>query len=181
LPVLFIFWTADNYVSTGAYNLDAAGFVQTNGAWPIGGALSPSSTRGGQQMEIEAAVYLYQGNWWIYMGGLAAANTIGYYPTSLYSGGQMASNATSILYGGETVCRSVSWPPMGSGLFSAWGWQQSAYQRNIFYFPPGGGSQWANLTPEQPSPACYTMSLEPQAAAPWGVYFFYGGPGGGNC
>jgi hypothetical protein len=115
------------------------------------------------------------------MGGLAAANTIGYYPTSLYSGGQMASNATSILYGGETVCRSVSWPPMGSGLFSAWGWQQSAYQRNIFYFPPGGGSQWANLTPEQPSPACYTMSLEPQAAAPWGVYFFYGGPGGGNC
>jgi hypothetical protein len=180
LPVLFIFWTADNYASTGAYNLDAPGFVQTNGAWTIGGALSPASTQGGQQMEIEAAVYLYNGNWWLYMGGLAAENTIGYYPTSIYNGGAMATKATSVLFGGETVCRTVSWPAMGSGANASAGWQQAAYQRNIFYFPPGGGAQWTTLTPEQPSPACYTLALA-KAAAPWGVYFFYGGPGGGDC
>lgn len=181
LPVLFIYWTADNYVNTGAYNLDAPGFVQTNGAWTIGGALSPVSTIGGQQLEIEVAFYLFAGNWWLYVGGLAPSNAIGYYPTSLYSGGQMATNATEVLFGGETVCSSVSWPPMGSGLHAAAGWQQAAYQRNIYYFPSGGGSaQWCNLTPEQPSPACYTLALA-SAAPPWGIYFFYGGPGGSNC
>jgi hypothetical protein len=179
-PVLFIYWTADNYVSTGAYNLDAPGFVQTNGSWTIGGALSPVSVQGGEQMEIEVAVYLFGGNWWLYMGGLAPANAIGYYPTSLYAGGQMATNATEMLFGGETVCSSVSWPGMGSGAFAAAGWQQAAYQRNIFYFPTGGGSQWAALTAEQPSPACYTLTLA-SAAAPWGIYFFYGGPGGADC
>jgi hypothetical protein len=179
-PVLFIYWTADNYVSTGNYNLDAPAFVQTNNAWTIGGALSPASTVGGQQTEIEAGVYLFNGNWWLYMGGLAAENAIGYYPTSLYSGGQMATNATEILFGGETVTSAVSWPPMGSGNHASGGWQQAAYQRNIYYFPPGGGAQWAGLTPEQPSPACYTLTLA-SAPAPWGVYFFYGGPGGSNC
>lgn len=179
-PVLFIYWTADNYVSTGAYNLDAPGFVQTNGSWTIGGTLSPVSTQGGQQMEIEVGVYLYQGNWWIYMGGLSASNTIGYYPTTLYGTGQMATKSTEILFGGETVCASVSWPSMGSGALASAGWQQAAYQRNIFYFPPAGGAQWAGLTPEQPSPGCYTLTLN-SAPAPWGIYFFFGGPGGGDC
>jgi hypothetical protein len=180
LPVLFIYWTADNYQNTGAYNLDSAGFVQTNGSWTLGGAISPASTQGGQQMEIEVGVYLYNGNWWIYLGGLAPANAIGYYPTSLYSGGQMASNATEILFGGETVTHAVSWPAMGSGAMASAGWQQAAYQRNTYYFPTGGGAQWADLTPEEPSPACYTLSLA-SAPAPWGIYFFYGGPGGGDC
>jgi hypothetical protein len=179
-PVLFIYWTADNYASTGNYNLDAPAFVQTNSAWTIGGALSPVSTVGGQQMEIEVGVYLFNGNWWLYMGGIAAENAIGYYPTSLYQGGAMATKATEILFGGETVCTTVSWPGMGSGAFAADGWQQAAYQRNIYYFPPGGGAQWAVLTPEQPSPACYTLTLS-SAAAPWGVYFFFGGAGGGDC
>jgi hypothetical protein len=180
LPVLFIYWTADNYGSTGAYNLDAPGFVQTNSNWTIGGALSPVSVQGGQQMEIEVAVYLDSGHWWLYLGGITAANAVGYYPTSLYSGGQMASNATEILFGGETVTSAVSWPPMGSGAFAADGWQQAAYQRDIYYYPTGGGSQWAALTPEQPSPACYTLSLA-SAPQPWGVYFFFGGPGGADC
>ena len=68
----------------------------------------------------------------------------------------------------------------GSSAHAAAGWQQAAYQRNTFYFPPGGGAQWAVLTPEQPSQACYTLTLA-AAAAPWGVYFFYGGPGGVDC
>ena len=179
-PVLFIYWTADNYATTGAYNLDGPGFVQTNGAWTIGGALSPVSVVGGQQMEIEIGVYLSDGNWWIYVGGIAAENALGYYPTSIYAGGALATNATSILFGGETVCTSVSWPPMGSGAMASAGWQQAAYQRDIYYFPTAGGSQWAALTPEEPSPGCYTLSLA-SSAAPWGVYFFYGGPGGTDC
>lgn len=178
-PVLFIYYTPDNYAS-GAYNLDAAGFVQTNNAWSIGGALAPVSVRGGQQMEIEICFYLYSGNWWLYAGGLTTANAVGYYPGTLFSGGQMASNATEILFGGETVTSAVSWPGMGSEAFASAGWQQAAYQRNIYYFPTSGGAQWAGLTVEQPSIGCYTLSLS-AAARPWGVYFFYGGPGGGDC
>jgi Neprosin len=154
--------------------------VQTNGDWTIGGALSPASTQGGQQLEIEVGVFLEGGNWWIYLGGLEAANAVGFYPTLLYNGGQMASNATEILFGSETVCNSASWPPMGSGAMAATGWQQAAYQRDIFYFPIEGGCQWAALTPEQPSPGCYTLALASDVA-PWGTYFYYGGPGGTDC
>jgi hypothetical protein len=69
---------------------------------------------------------------------------------------------------------------MGSGEFASAGWQQAAYQRNIYYYPPGGGAQWTNLDVQQPSPACYTLT-KGAAAAPWGIYFFFGGSGGGNC
>jgi hypothetical protein len=177
-PVIFIYYTPDNY-ATGAYNLDAPGFVQTNSAWTIGGALAPVSTKGGQQMEIEITVYLFEGNWWLYLGGVDASNAVGYYPTSLYNGGQMASNATEILFGGETVTSAVSWPGMGSGEFASAGWQQACYQRNIYYFPTGGGAQWTSLVKEEPSAAGYTLDLQ-SAAAPWGVYFWFGGPGGND-
>ncbi|MGH3496284.1 MAG: neprosin family prolyl endopeptidase [Nocardioidaceae bacterium] len=179
-PVIFTFWTSDNYKTTGAYNLDAPGFVQTNNNWTLGGTLSPVSVQGGQQMEIEVTVYLFAGNWWIYLGGITAADAVGYYPTALYGAGQLASNAQVLKFGGETVCQAVAWPGMGSGAFPADGWQHAAYQRNIYYFPKAGGAAWAGLTPEQPSPDCYKLSLA-SAAAPWGIYFFYGGTGGGNC
>ena len=180
-PVLFIYWTADNYQTTGAYNLDGPGFVQTNPAWPIGGALAPVSTDGATQYEIEVAVYLFNGNWWLYLGGTAAANAVGYYPTSIYNGGAMANHASDFLMGGETVCTgSGTWPPMGSGAFANAGWQHAAFQRDIFYFPTGGGAQYASLTGQTPSPGCYSQSLG-NVAAPWNIYFFFGGPGGGNC
>src|SRR5579872_7017665 len=79
LPVLFIYWTPDNY-TTGNYNLDNPAFVQTNPAWAIGGALGPVSTDGAQQYEIEIIYYLSGGNWWLYLGGSSSANAVGYYP-----------------------------------------------------------------------------------------------------
>jgi Neprosin len=179
-PVFFIYWTSDNYGPSGAYNLTKPGFVQYGTAAVVGMAQSPVSVQGGQQMEIDIAVYLYQGNWWIYYGGVGVNNAIGYYPTSLFGTGQMATNSDRITYGGETVCNSVSWPAMGSGAFAAAGWQQAAYHRAVFYCPTAGGAQWATLTPYQPSPACYTVNLG-LAASPWGRYFFFGGPGGGDC
>jgi hypothetical protein len=178
-PVLFIYWTPDNY-TTGNYNLDNPAFVQTNGNWAIGGALGPVSTDGGQGYEIEIAFYLTGGNWWLYLGGTSAANAVGYYPTALYNGGPMASAAELITYGGETVCHAIGWGDMGSGRFASAGWQHAAYHRDIFYFPPAGGSAWANLTAQQPSPGCYTVNLA-SAPDPWNIYFFYGGPGGTDC
>ena len=180
-PVLFIYWTSDNYGPSGAYNLDKPGFVQTNPAWTIGGALSPVGTPGGQQYEVEIAFYLSGGNWWLYLGGLQAQHAVGYYPATLFGGGAMASNATQALYGGETICGAIGpWPEMGSGAFSGAIWPHAAWHRAIFILPKAGGAQWASLIGETPSPACYDQRLNTYAA-PWNVTLFYGGIGGSNC
>jgi Neprosin len=178
LPVFFIYWTADDYNKTGCYNLTCKAFVQTNNSVHIGGTLSPSSVYGGAQYEIQLSYYLYQGNWWLYWGGGAASNAIGYYPTSLYKGGAMASHASEIDYGGEVV-GTTSFPPMGSGHFANQGWTKACYQRDITYFPTGGGQVNASLTPSQAWPNCYTSQVT-LYASPWFETEFYGGPGG-NC
>jgi Neprosin len=178
-PCLFIYWTADDYQTTGCYNLDCTAFVQTSSIWTLGGTLAPVSTLGGTQYELQVAFYLYQGNWWLYLQGTQASNTVGYYPTSIYRGGALATAASSIDYGGETV-GSGTWPPMGSGQFAAGGFKQACYQRDIYYFPTGGGATYASLTPSQPSPSCYTINVQ-SYAAPWNETIFYGGPGGTTC
>jgi hypothetical protein len=177
-PVFFIYWTADNYSKTGCYNLDCSAFVQTNHNWTIGGTLSPWSTYGGAQYEIQVTFYLYQGNWWLYVGGTDAAHAIGYYPTSIYKGGAMSHHAASIDYGGETV-GTTSFPGMGSGHFANQGWTKACYQRDVYYFPTSCGAVFANLNPSQSWPACYTVQ-KVNYAAPWYDTIYYGGPGG-NC
>jgi neprosin-like protein len=179
MPVLFIYWTSDAYKNTGCYNLDCSAFVQTSTSWTIGGALSPVSVTDGLQYEIEVSFQLDRGLWWLYVGGTQSSNAIGYYPTSIYNNGAMASKASSIDYGGETV-GTTSWPLMGSGRFAGEGYQKSAYQRNIFYLPTTGGSFFANLTASQPSPLCYTANVTSDNP-PWNATLFYGGAGGMNC
>jgi Neprosin len=176
-PVLFIYWTPDGYRTggPGCYNLDGPGFVQTGNSWHLGGALSPISVAGGEQYEVTIAYYLSQGKWWLYVGG----DALGYYPTTLFGSGPMASHATYIDFGGETVDKTA-WPPMGSGAFASAGFRQAAYQRAIEYFPINGGSQSAQLAMAQPSPNCYTIDLQ-SGQAPWSEYFYFGGPGGANC
>ena len=102
-PALFIYWTADDYTTTGCYNLDCHAFVQTSPHWTFGGAISPVSTIGGTQYELEVFFLLYENNWWLYLKGTDASSAVGYFPTSLFNGGQLATNATDIDYGGETV------------------------------------------------------------------------------
>jgi hypothetical protein len=187
MPVLFIYWTADHYGGTGNYNLTNKGFVATKGGKAVvGAALSPVSVQGGQQMELDITVYLFEGNWWIYLGGVEPGNALGYYPTSLFAGGQMATAATAIQFGGETCTETESWPAMGSGAFAEEAWDSAAYHRAAYFFPPNGGSQWAEeLTPVE-TPGCYNLGPQPWAErklapVPWGSYFYYGGPGGQSC
>jgi len=182
-PVLFIFWTSDAYATGGAYNLDSPGFVQVNSNVTIGGAIAPVSTVGGQQNEIEIAAYFANNAWWLYFGGLASSNAIGYYPTTLFGNGAMATAADTIEFGGETVSGTPpagEWGPMGSGAYGSTGWQQSAFQRYIYYYPANGGAEWANLLVVQPVSACYSFNGGFDSTA-WGTYFFFGGPGGGDC
>ena len=178
---LFIFWTADNYGNLKCYNLECPAFVQINKSWPIGGKFSNYSIYGGAQYYFTMQWELFQGNWWLGLGNDTKRQWVGYYPGTIFRGGQMSRNAQSITFGGETT-GDGNWGPMGSGDWPAKGYKYAAYQRQIYYIDTNSVSQWANLTAYQPSPSCYKVDGPKQAAtAIWGIYFFFGGPGGDNC
>jgi Neprosin len=173
---LFIYWTADGYNSTGCYNLDCAGFVQTNSNWHLGGGFTNYSTVGGAQYEVALGFYFYQGNWWM----AAGSDWVGYYPGSLYRGGPLSQYATEFDLGGESVGSTV-WPPMGSGQFAIRGYPYSAYHRAIVYRDANNGGHYPSLTVSQPPPACQTATPEQWGGTTWQYYFYFGGPGGKNC
>jgi len=180
----FIYWTADNYDQTGCYNLDCAGFVQTNSNWALGGIWASYSERGGAQLAFQMQWQLVKGRWWLYTQGGSGYQAIGYYPVSLYRGGRLAHFADRVDYGGETVGVD-QWPPMGSGAFASEGSGQAAYQTHIFYIkkPTATGGTWTSLNVSQPSPSCYRLLFAPASVAgeEYGPYFYFGGPGGDSC
>jgi hypothetical protein len=185
--VLFTYWTADNYVKTGCYNLECAGFVQTNHNWCLGCALPNYSSIGGTQWALGLQWKLDAGNWWLYLKGGGAYEPVGYLPTARYNGGPLATAASGSAYGGETSnFGSGAYPPMGSGQFATTGWQQAAYQRSLFYIPLASSDlkgQWAiHLLTSELTPACYTIHVPPpDRSGQWGPYFYFGGPGGAAC
>lgn len=183
--VLFIYWTADKYTNTGCYDLECSGFVQINNHWYLGGTWTNYSSAGGTQWGFELQWKLFSSNWWLFLKGPGTYEAVGYYPTSIYNGGQLATSASQIKYGGETDIENGSYPQMGSGQFASAGWQQAAYQHTIFYIPRDendGVGVWASLTKVEASSSCYTIELTPASnGGNWGTYFFFGGPGGTTC
>lgn len=173
----FIYWTADGYNRTGCYDLTCPGFVQVSSSVTFGAPFSPGSysVSDGPQYEIQAVFYLYQGNWWLNFNG----TWVGYYPGSIYRGGQLSRYANLVEFGSESVGYNV-WPAEGSGLFAASGWTYAAYQRLIYYIDLSSTGNWASLTPFDPSPSCYSTA-GPYYDSSWGIYFYFGGPGGASC
>jgi hypothetical protein len=174
-PVLFTYWTADGYQHTGSYSNEAGNFVQYSATCPVGIALDVVSVADATQAEVQVCFILSNGNWWLFVGGTTADHAVGYYPTSLYGGGPLATQAAQIAFGGETL-GVTSYPPMGSGAFASKGAGQAAYQRNIGYFPAAGGTLPAAVSPAQQWPQSYTIAV--QRSDPWGTFFYFGGPGG---
>jgi hypothetical protein len=172
---LFIYLTADGYNHTGCYNHDCGDFVQTNGSVYLGGGFSNYSTTNGTQYAFNIQVQLYQGNWWIFYG----TTPFGYYPGSLFHGGQLTHNATNAQYGTETVGSTV-WPPAGSGGQPSTGWGKAAYQRDLFYINSSHGGIYESLSNWNIAP-CYAINGPTSGSGAWALYFFDGGPGGGGC
>jgi hypothetical protein len=170
--VLFIYWTADDYNNTGCYNLDCGAFVQTNNNWYFGSGFTNYSTLGGAQYYFQAQYFLSGGNWWLALGG----QWVGYYPASIYGGGQMSHHAQIIQYGGE-VAALTYWPPMGSGDWASKGSKYAAYQNDIWYYDTKSVEWWAGLTLKQPSPKCFKDAFLTYAP----TSFYFGGPGGKGC
>lgn len=175
--VPFIYWTADDYTRTGCYNLDCPGFVQVNNSWTLGAPFSNYSTPGGKQYDVSMTYHLLNGNWWLALGG----TWVGYYPSTIYNGGQLTKNTELIEFGSEAVGYTI-WPPEGSGAFSNAGYGFAAYQRALSYYSTTGGVVTDSLTADEPSPACYTITGPGTTnRAGWNSYFYLGGPGGSGC
>jgi hypothetical protein len=187
--VLFIYFTPDDY-STGCYNLDCTGFVQVDNTWTLGAGWSHYSTYGGTQYIFTMQWQYYQGNWWLLLKGGGGWTDVGYYPGSTYGSGPLASgNASRTTFGGEVCngpsggkCTDPNWPQMGSGNFASAGWQQAAYQHDLFYINSSGTSVWSSLTPVTESSKCYSTTFTPSSSGgSWGSYIYFGGPGGYMC
>ncbi len=178
--VLFIFATPDDYTH-GCYNLDCPGFMQVNKNWALGSSFNNYSTYGGTQWGFSLQWQFYQGNWWLLLQGGGNYDAVGYYPGSIYNNGQMATNAQTAEYGGETYTDGTNWPQMGSGKFASEGWQQAAFQKSAFYIDTNHAGVWTSLSLIEPNPACYTINITPHTrGGSWGTYFYFGGVGG-NC
>jgi len=171
----FIFSTPNDY-ATGCWNNSCNDFVQVADSGLLGATWNNYSSSGGPQYEISAEYYLYQGNWWLGYDG----TWIGYYPGSMYKGGQNTKYAQIIEFGTEGVGTTI-WPPEGSGAFSSKGFGYAAYQRNLYYINTAGTSIWDSLSPDEPSPACYTITGPYDNTGAWSRYFYEGGPGGKGC
>jgi hypothetical protein len=187
-PVLFIYWTADAYNSTGCYNLDCTAFVQVNSSWCLGCKFEHYSETQGKQYAIELGYYLYQGNWWLKVGWNPWRNHesewLGYYPASIYNGGQMSQNAQVIDYGGEVAVNkdATSWPCMGSCHFADDGYRSAAFVRRITYRGDTSNTHYIpSLTTAETNPACYTITEPAFKGNHWQTYFFFGGPGNTSC
>ncbi|KAJ4872223.1 hypothetical protein Rs2_46110 [Raphanus sativus] len=56
-PRLFTYWTGDAYLTTGCYNHYGKGFVHVNRHVALGGAISGTSTIGGDQFDIAFQIW----------------------------------------------------------------------------------------------------------------------------
>jgi hypothetical protein len=134
----------------------------------------------------------YEGNWWLLLNpGGGSWTDVGYYPGSMYGSGPLASGKASLTeFGGEVCngpnggndCTNPNWPQMGSGNFASAGWQQAAYQNDLFYINSSGAGINSSLTPVTESSKCYSANFTPASSGgSWGSYIYFGGPGGYEC
>jgi Neprosin len=186
--VLFIYYTTNNYSpGSGCYNTkDCPGFTQTNSSVYLGKGFIGYSTPGGDQWEFTLTYHLYNGKWWLAYG----STWFGYYDTSIYNGGTLTKYSQEIQFGGEIDDYGPSnWGPMGSGYLANRGFGYAAFQRFLSYYNTAGAPNtlpppaWADLTPVQKSPLCWSNDTSNNNANPsdWGTYMYFGGPGGASC
>ncbi|GMH16004.1 hypothetical protein Nepgr_017845 [Nepenthes gracilis] len=176
-PRLFIYWTRDNYRTTGCYNFRCPGFVLTNPNNPIGGALT-TSVYNYKQQEIDLMIYKDDGTkaWWLYVNG----QKIGYWPEDIFTALQKGSDA--VHWGGEIYDTTGtgglhSLTQMGSGHHAKEGYRKASYVNGLYYYDSSGVAvnlKLKDLTATAGAPACYSYKYQ---ASGNDLYFFYGGPG----
>ncbi|XP_026432263.1 uncharacterized protein LOC113329622 [Papaver somniferum] len=113
----FIYFTADGYGSTGCYNLDCGGFIQTSSSISPDCNFTELSTFKGSQKDATFSIHKDQnsGNLWVEVQG----TQVGYYPSSLFK--KLSNMTTTVSWGGEILNwrdqRRHTMTQMGSGHF----------------------------------------------------------------
>jgi hypothetical protein len=110
----------------------------------------------------------------------AQSCNIGYYPSTLYAGGQMSLFANALLFGGEVSSpRPPGFSPMGSGYLAGAGGLYAAYQWNTSYLNSAGALVPTSLSAQMcsSSSACFTLACANSNCNS----FYFGGPGGASC
>lgn len=157
---LFIYWTDDDYGSTGCYDLTCTGFVQTNNSVTLGGYYSPVSTTTGSQYYVELSWEKSSStaNWWLLYQG---TTWIGYYPTSQYHHG-MQTQASQTKYGGEVEISAPNGSQltqMGAGAFASSGATYAAFQSHLQYINTNCNTVDVSPTLNYTGlPSCYSLS-----------------------
>lgn len=193
----FIYFTADNYATTGCYNLLCSAFIQVSNVLPLGGPVPVSTLNGA---DLAGAIAWYRdpatGNWLLFLKNADGSYSMsGYYPVWLFGSGQLSRYATRLDFGGEVYQANTSTNPtvkMGSGNDPWVTWPlvgRAAYQRNLLWMNLAGAVQdlnpgYFNQTPQETG-CWYEPRIFPSSnsfAAGWGSSFFFGGPGyPGRC
>ena len=182
IPHLFVFYTTNGYSKSGenigGYNREVKGWVQYSSSVYPGATSSNVSTPGGAQWELFIKYQLYQGNWWLNVGG----EWIGYYPASLFNNPGLHDQADRILFFGEIVDSAshadATQTQMGTGYFAEYRWPYSAFQRLLRYQTGANGSMTnyngsAIITDSKE----YDAELHMNSGTNWNSYFWFGGPG----
>jgi hypothetical protein len=182
IPHLFIYYTTNGYSkdadNVGGYNQEVQGWVQYSRTVYPGAISNNVSTPGGAQWELFIKYQLYQGNWWLNVGG----EWVGYYPASLYADPGLRNGAGRILFFGEIVDSAshtqATKTQMGTGYFAEYRWPYAAFQRLLRYQTDASGTMSdydgsAIITDSNE----YDAELHMHSATNWGSYFWFGGPG----
>ncbi|XP_052887605.1 uncharacterized protein LOC108468348 [Gossypium arboreum] len=181
---LFAHWTKDSYKTTGCFDLQCSGFIQTSSKIALGAAISPISMELGQQYYITIGIYMDENtnNWWLIFGNGIA---VGYWPASTLNA--LKNSATMVEWGGQVYSSTVRKSPhtktaMGSGKFASSLKGNACYMENIaivdfstqLQYPP----EVTTLAEEN---YCYT-ALNHQDGSESSPTFYFGGPGQNyNC
>ncbi|KAF4348189.1 hypothetical protein G4B88_029684 [Cannabis sativa] len=173
---LFVYWTKDQYESTGCFDLTCSGFIQTNPKVVLGGTLEPWSKERGPQYELPITITQDEntGNWWLKLGQNVA---VGYWPGSLFR--YLKQSAIMVQWGGEVYSPNVRKKPhtttaMGSGEAASAGHGFASYVKNVRIMDYSMSfTQWVGTWADEEY--CYSAfnevkyGLEPT--------FYFGGPG----
>nr|VDC65386.1 unnamed protein product [Brassica rapa] len=179
---LFTYWTIDAYISSGCYNHYCKGFVHVNRHVVLGGAITGTSTFGGDQFDITLQIWKdpLSGHWWLGMG--LNVVPIGYWPVELFT--TLSAHASKVQWGGEwggeVVYLNISGmsnrTQMGSGEFPGKGFRKAAYfcnlqiaEKNRSFLPP----QDFHIGATQPD----SYGVVKTHSRGCGDHFYYGGPG----
>ncbi|GAB4850426.1 hypothetical protein Ancab_029730 [Ancistrocladus abbreviatus] len=170
---------ADDYKTTGCYDLECPGWIQTSPIYSPGMPLQ-SSIYDGQQYELDINIEREQstGNWWLSLWG----TSIGYWPPSIFNGGLLTNGADTLSWGGEIYDSSGigfhTLTQMGSGHFSHEGNKKACYVRNIVYTGPDE-KLYTPLQSQLKAFAsawhCYDYQFQQHGYDE--LYFYHGGPG----